>query len=527
MLLATQGKSYCYMMNMLALTIFIWKLQGILEASQELCIQVSTSSNLYAHRKCPGDCICTADLLNCAMRNLVQVPDKLPCTATTLDLSHNNITQLNKHWLAALPRLQTLRISRNQIKDLSKEVFHNASCLVHLDMSSNFLHSIKKHYFESLVNLKELLLYNNQIAEVDEHAFVKLTALQKVYLSWNRLKKFPFGSIQRLEHPHLRTLDLSTNNLSSIPVQVVATLPEYIKDGLYLHDNPVKCDCSLHQMLQEWEQHGFSSVKDFTEEHTCQVYADVPMSVVNTFKYPKYEHCSLSQRAIPEVLGKVGESLVIDCNTSLHDDNTTTYRWFSPDRQLFMYAVHSDQTHEPLKNGSIKIKDAKLRHSGIYVCVAISTLQKINKTHRVNVTVQYPKLVEPFNTAITTLLGCVVSLVLVIMYLYITPCRCSKCCKKPANLPQDCSAQSSILSTTPPATDGPNRKVSTSKHVVFLEPLKEAQNGKVRLAVSEDFADVKHPKLLHLKLDTESISSVFSDPPNMSYEGVQLSPADD
>ncbi|RXN20939.1 amphoterin-induced 3-like isoform X1 [Labeo rohita] len=117
---------------------------------------------------------------------------------------------------------------------------------------------------------------------------------------------------------------------------------------------------------------------------------------------------------------------------------------------------------------------------------------------------------EPFNTGFTTLLGCVVSLVLVLMYLYLTPCRCW--CRKqplpatpsPAN---ECSAQSSILTPTPPATtEGSGRKVSNNKHVVFLEPIEKAQNGRPRAALA-----LEHPKLAVTRSDADSVTSVFSD----------------
>uniref|UniRef100_A0A8D0BK22 Adhesion molecule with Ig like domain 3 n=1 Tax=Salvator merianae TaxID=96440 RepID=A0A8D0BK22_SALMN len=477
--------------------------------------------HMFSFTRCPTDCICTADLLSCTKKNLTKVPGTLIPTATTLDLSYNAITQLNDHWLAALPRLQTLRISHNKIHTITRKVFQNATCLLHLDMSSNFLHKVEKYYFEGLVNLKELLLYNNKIEQVDENAFLMLTSLQKVYLSWNKLTEFPFEFIQRLEHPRLRTLDLSVNNLHSIPVETIAALPGYVKNGLYLHHNPVKCDCPLHQMLQEWKHRGFSSAQDFIEEHTCKVYINVPRSLVNTFKYNKYfGNCSWNhtQLDIPNLNCKVGETFVIDCNTSLHYDNSTKYKWFSPRHELFEFSKHNDSTHQVFKNGSLMITHANLSHSGVYLCTVISKLQNITEIHEINVTIHYAKLTETFKPGFTTLLGCVVSLVLVFIYLYLTPCHCSKCCKKPTSAPQDCSAQSSILSTTPPATDGPNRKISANKHVVFLEPIKESQNGKIKLATSEDFPETKSPKLLQLKLDTESISSVFPDPPIISSD---------
>ncbi|XP_026529105.1 amphoterin-induced protein 3 [Notechis scutatus] len=500
-------------MSLLTITLFICKLLGKLWVLFGLGVQVSILSNASTFTRCPEACICTADLLSCSRKNLRHVPVTLPPTAITLDLSHNAIVHLHDYCLTTLPHLETFRISHNKIKNITQRVFRNATYLLHLDMSSNHLQTVEKYYFEDLVNLKELLLYNNKIVQVDGKAFTTLINLQKIYLSWNRLTKFPFESIQKLEHPYLRMLDLSANNLSSIPIQVIAALPTYIKNGLYFHNNPVNCDCSLQEMLQEWKHRGYSSVQDFTEEHTCKAYPNM-LSLIKTFNYNKYfQMCSWNQRKfdIPEVLCRVGESLVIDCNTSLHEDNTTTYRWISPRHELFMYPEHSDQTHQPLKNGSLKIINANRSYSGVYECIAISDLQKINETYEVNVTVHYSKLVESFSTSLTTLLGCIVSLVLVLMYLYLTPCFCSKCCRKPTSPPPDCSAQSSILSTTPPVTDGTNRKISANKHVVFLEPIKENQNGKVKLAVTEDF-DVNPPKLLRLKLDSDSISTAFSNP---------------
>uniref|UniRef100_A0A8C5WXU8 Adhesion molecule with Ig like domain 3 n=1 Tax=Laticauda laticaudata TaxID=8630 RepID=A0A8C5WXU8_LATLA len=500
-------------MSLLTLTLFICKLLGRLWVLFGLGIQVSILSNASSFTRCPEACICTADLLSCSRKNLRHVPVTLPPTAITLDLSHNAIVHLHDYCLTTLPHLETFRISHNKIKNITQHVFRNATYLLYLDMSSNHLQTVEKYYFEDLVNLKELLLYNNKIVQVDGKAFMTLINLQKIYLSWNRLTKFPFESIQKLEHPYLRTLDLSANNLSSIPIQVIAALPTYIKNGLYFHNNPVNCDCSLQEMLQEWKHRGYSSVHDFIEEHTCKAYPNM-LSLIKTFNYNKYfQICSWNQRKfdIPEVLCRVGESLVIDCNTSLHEDNTTTYRWISPRHELFMYPEHSDQTHQPLKNGSLKIINANRSYSGVYECIAISDLQKINETYEVNVTVHYSKLVESFSTSLTTLLGCIVSLVLVLMYLYLTPCCCSKCCRKPTSPPQDCSAQSSILSPTPPVTNVTNRKISANKHVVFLEPIKENQNGKVKLAVTEDF-DVNPPKLLRLKLDSDSIGTAFSNP---------------
>lgn len=65
-----------------------------------------------------------------------------------------------------------------------------------------------------------------------------------------------------------------------------------------------------------------------------------------------------------------------------------------------------------------------------------------------------------------------------------------------------------MLSTTPP--DAPSRKASVHKHVVFLEPGKKGLNGRVQLAVAEDF-DLCNPMGLQLKAGSESASSTGSE----------------
>ncbi|KAM6121042.1 LOW QUALITY PROTEIN: amphoterin-induced protein 3 [Pterocles gutturalis] len=483
----------------------------------QLCAPSSTTHTSPSPHRCPIACICTSDLLSCSRQTLQHVPRELPPTTTTLDLSHNALTQLQDRWLAALPHLEALHISHNQIKELSPQAFHNASYLRHLDMSSNHLRAVERHYFDALVSLEELLLYNNRIARVDENAFTKLSGLRKVYLSWNNLTSFPFHAVQGLGGYSLRTLDLSSNSLHSIPVEELAALPENVRNGLYLHNNPVKCSCPLYLMLQHWKQQGFSSVRDFFEEHTCKVSDNVPRSLIKFLKYSHmFENCSAGPEAPHPVSFRamVGQTLLLACNGSA-PAAATTYMWISPHHEPIKHPGNSNRSLEVYRNGSLRIAAAKPWHSGVYVGLAI-TAPNFSRLCEVNVTVQYPMDGETFNTGFTTRLGCIVSLLLVLVYLYLTPCRCLSCCKKPAPLSprQECSAQSSILSTTPPATDAPNRKVSANKHVVFLEPVRETQNGKIRLALGEEFPDTKHPKVLQAQRTSESISSVFSDTPS-------------
>ncbi|XP_044129282.1 amphoterin-induced protein 3 [Bufo gargarizans] len=454
---------------------------------------------------CPSGCTCASDLLSCTRAALTKVPENLPPTSVTLDLSHNSLHSLHSYWLSAVPHLHVLCLNHNEFKRLPAGAFHNATNLRHLDLSSNKLQSIRAEHFHHLLSLEELLLYNNHISHMEEAAFTRLHNIRKIYLSWNNLSAFSFSSMCNLTHPNLRTLDLSSNKFLELPVDEMSALPAFIKNGLYLHNNPLTCSCTLYTLLSQWKQRGFSSVLDFWQEHTC-LYMGKPRAVVRILESQNgLDNCSTG---LGQQLGDtglkvlVGRRVMVTCNTSLPQENTT-YLWISPAYNFIFPPGNSNQSFRIHPNGSLEIHKAQPWNSGVYLCIAVNRRLSYNATHEVNVTVHYPKHeVESFNTGLTTLLGCVVSLVLVFIYLYMTPCRCLLCCSKPPQTPsppQESSAQSSILCVTPPVCEGANsRKVGASRHVVFLEPIKEGRSK-------------KNPKILQLRSDSDS--SVFSDCP--------------
>ncbi|RXM34785.1 Amphoterin-induced protein 3 [Acipenser ruthenus] len=477
-----------------------------------LLMQKEVEGDFSNPHGCPSSCICASDILSCVNHKLHQLPAVLPHWATTLDLSHNVLAQLGNGGFSGLPRLRTLRLAHNQLQQISEGAFWNASSLRHLDLSFNKLEVVEQHYFQELVNLEVLLLFKNSISRVDSQALAGLGNLHKVYFSLNLLTNFPFFSIQEPSHPLLNTLDISSNRLRTLPIEKVKALPANVRNGLYLHNNPLTCECSLYKMFLHWEKLGFGSVHDFREEHTCLVYGE-PRAQVRFFRHVRiFENCTFGpQTEAPEDSLKafVGEPLLFGCNASFNRAHTT-YVWITPHQEFIAPPGNANKTLRMYNNGSLEIKEAQIEDSGVYVCIALNHRLLLNETREVNVTVltrRYEE--ESFNTGLTTLFGCLVTLVLILMYLFLTPCRCW-CRKQPTPSPaNECSAQSSILTTTPPATtEGPGRKASTTKHVVFLEPIKEVQNGRLRVVLGRD-----HPKIQQLKSDTDSITSVLSDAP--------------
>ncbi|KAM4741409.1 amphoterin-induced protein 3 [Anableps anableps] len=493
---------------------------GVLQGAQSsawsvLVLAVCLQLNPVRSGACPSRCLCTADILSCSALGLEQVPAALPVSTVTLDLNHNQILQLEDHGFQGLFQLEVLRLAHNQLTTIQPGAFRNSSggLLRHLDLSSNQLHVLKQSYFQDLAGLEELLLFNNSIVHVESTALSGLRNLRKAYLSHNRLTDFPFFSIQQDSHRQLSLLDLSSNRLPKLPLADISTLPPSLQEGLYLHNNSLVCDCSMYSLFRLWEQKGFASVRFFRQEHVCLV-SGIQRSGIRFFLHRRYfEKCNVTAAAEQEasVAVRAGAPLLLHCITSL-SGRSVAFFWLTPDRE-YVAPPGNNGSLKMLANGSLEVAAPRERDSGIYVCVAQD--RQRNESREVNVTVlprPHGEAAEPFNTGFTTLLGCVVSLLLVLVYLYLTPCRCPPW-PRPRPLGTAASGhgkeggagsvQSSILTPTPPATtEGPGRKVSSNKHVVFLEPIRE-QNGRLGAEPQQRAGE------------TDSYVSVFSDAPVM------------
>ncbi|XP_023181259.1 amphoterin-induced protein 3 [Xiphophorus maculatus] len=468
-------------------------LAAVLQGAQWPVVVLMVCVRLSAVRgaACPRRCLCTADILSCPALDLDRVPAALPASTATMDLSHNRIQQLEPGGFQGLLQLEVLRLAHNQLSAIQPGAFRNSSGrLRHLDLSSNQLLVLKQSDFQELAALEELLLFNNRIKHVESTALSGLTSLRKAYLSHNRLTDFPFFSIQTGGHQQLTLLDLSSNRLPKLPLMDISGLPLALQGGLYLHNNSLVCDCAMFSLFRLWEQKGFASVRFFRQEHVCLV-AGVQRSGIRFFLHRRYfERCNVTAAPQQEasVSVRAGAPLLLHCVTSLSGRGAAFF-WLTPQLE-YVAPPGNNGSIRMFANGSLAMAEPQEQDSGIYVCVAQA--RRLNDSREVNVTV-LPRpasdAAEPFNTGFTTLLGCVVSLLLVLVYLYLTPCRCPPW-PRPRPLAATAqsqgkeggagSAQSSILMPTPPAsTEGPGRKVSSNKHVVFLEPIREQQNGQL------------------------------------------------
>ncbi|XP_023847742.1 amphoterin-induced protein 1-like [Salvelinus sp. IW2-2015] len=472
---------------------------------------------------CHKTCLCASNIVSCSKMNLTGIPMAFPRYTAVLDLSFNQISKLKAEWTPVkLSMLHSLLLSHNGLTFLSSEAFLYVTRLRYLDLSSNGLKILEEFIFEPLEHLEVLLLYNNYISQIDRTAFSSLNSLQKLYLSQNQIQRFPLELVKernRLEK--LTLLDVSTNRLKLLPIQELQVLPAWIKNGLYFHNNPLPCSCELYSMLARWHRQELSSATDFRDDHTC-LLPGAQKEKALTLELNKV-HLNCSAVTILDEEAYLEQFIRLGCDTR---QRYMLKSWVLPGN---VQLSSGNQSSRVLSDGSLQVGPITLEDSGIYTCYAVG--ESFNETLYVTVLVHNATQAggqEGMKTAYTTLVGCLASAMMVLIYLYLTPCRCI-CCPGQGldkRAPGD-SLHSSILSVSPTHEDtGPEGgeggggafdKPPFNRHVTYLDPkgLLE-QNGRLSPCGEEDEEwqeEDRGRQEQRRKSDAESLSSVCSDTP--------------
>lgn len=79
---------------------------------------ISFSHSESGEQKCPKNCKCSDDQVNCSHQNLIQIPKNLPFNTALLNLSHNNLATLNVSDLINYSQLRQLILNDNHIETI-------------------------------------------------------------------------------------------------------------------------------------------------------------------------------------------------------------------------------------------------------------------------------------------------------------------------------------------------------------------------------------------------------------------------
>ncbi|XP_019144536.1 leucine-rich repeat-containing G-protein coupled receptor 6 isoform X2 [Corvus cornix cornix] len=215
-------------------TLLFW---GILLASSARCRAVPVEPG--AAPSCPPQCHCEQDgivlSVDCSELGLSEVPANLSPLTAYLDLSMNNISQLQPSALRHLRFLEELRLSGNQISRIPGEAFSGLYSLKILMLQNNQLSRIPAEALRDLPNLQSLHLHNNRIQSLGANGFDGLHSLETLDLNYNELLEFP-GAIRTLGR--LQELGFHNNNIKAIPENAFVGNP--LLQTIHFYDNPIQ-----------------------------------------------------------------------------------------------------------------------------------------------------------------------------------------------------------------------------------------------------------------------------------------------
>ncbi|XP_074792247.1 leucine-rich repeat-containing G-protein coupled receptor 6 isoform X4 [Natator depressus] len=210
------------------------------------CTFLSSSATLQAASTdpgaapaCPPQCHCEEDgimlSVDCSELGLSQVPVSLSPLTAYLDLSMNNISELQPSPFQHLRFLEELRLSGNQLSQIPGEAFCGLYSLKILMLQNNQLSRIPAEALRDLPNLQSLHLHNNRIQSLGINSFEGLHSLETLDLNYNKLLEFPVA-IRTLGR--LQELGFHNNNIKAIPEKAFVGNP--LLQTIHFYDNPIQ-----------------------------------------------------------------------------------------------------------------------------------------------------------------------------------------------------------------------------------------------------------------------------------------------
>ena len=171
-----------------------------------------------------------------------------------LNLDSCNIKEIEKNAFTKLPKLQTLRLARNNIKIISESWFGSDHYSLHsLDLGYNSLSTIPLKSLKCFTNLSSLVLRSNGISDVSniDKSFINLRfSLNLLDISENPLTSITDSSYLQFFNTST-TLLLSDCKLMTFPIEVFDQLP--LLDAIYIDGNDFT-NISKNQINMKYHQ---------------------------------------------------------------------------------------------------------------------------------------------------------------------------------------------------------------------------------------------------------------------------------
>uniref|UniRef100_A0A8C1VIT3 Leucine rich repeat containing G protein-coupled receptor 6 n=1 Tax=Cyprinus carpio TaxID=7962 RepID=A0A8C1VIT3_CYPCA len=217
-------------------------------------------------KQCPSACQCEEDgillLVDCSEQGLSSVPTDLSPLTSYLDLSMNNISEIQPNAFHNLHFLSELRLSGNHLRHIPGPVLQGLYNLKVLMLQNNQLERLPSEDPWELPNLLSLRLDANLIMEVPARTLSGMRSLRHLWLDDNALTEIPVSALNDLSS--LQAMTLALNRITHIPDYAFKNLSNLVV--LHLHNNMIRtlgqnCFEGLHSL--ETLELNFNELQEF------------------------------------------------------------------------------------------------------------------------------------------------------------------------------------------------------------------------------------------------------------------------
>lgn len=220
-------------------------LRHLLTAAVVLCAAVPVDT--YSFQNCietsKGVQRKTFQCIHRRVKNLSALLEDLPETTINLTVAITPLTHIPKDSFAHLPHLQSLRMDHNyNLSVIESLAFHHLSELKSLNLSFNNISQLNADAFQDLGNLTFLSLTNNKLKQLPEMIFSTVPKLDILIMRQNFLTNFSAIATSVSHLRNLTVLDLCINNLTSLSHADV-TLPKSLKTLYVCRNNLLTLGC--------------------------------------------------------------------------------------------------------------------------------------------------------------------------------------------------------------------------------------------------------------------------------------------
>ena len=139
-----------------------------------------------------------------------------------LNLSSNNIQDLDSMVFLELINLEELILNSNSFRDLQSTIFGVENSLKILSLKYCHIQLINCRLFKNLSRLEKLCLSYNNIGNIEENLFVYLTGLKYLYLDNCHLVSLPSNILKK--NLQLVKVHLEHNRMTRVPVECLIHL---------------------------------------------------------------------------------------------------------------------------------------------------------------------------------------------------------------------------------------------------------------------------------------------------------------